>query len=584
MGLEIRDCYCDMNRSYFYDFLSANQKSISKNVFPLFFRESKKSYFCRMKRWVKQLSFLLLLLFLSCTSFPEKPHRGGSLTYFRNHPGEGLDPIHIKFDNATREVAGLIFEGLVGLKPKTFQLTPLLAESWHYSKDHLKLTFQLRKNIRFQNDVCFPKGEGRRVTANDFRYSFERLILSGKSRWIFSTFSSIRGFQDFASRRTAHLKGIRIPSPLKLVVLFNHPDYDFLFKMTTSHGYVVPKEAIEKYGEAFDFHPVGTGPFRLANWDQNGELLLVHNENYWEHDSLGTQLPYLNEIHIINNSVAKTPSNLEGMDENHYDVYFEVNPKILDSVKKELKESKYKNRYKLFRSNIALTAFDVFNFRKDGIFQKDKSLRKALVHFLLKKKLMLGKKWQGHRPIMGLLPPDFPGVDTTASQFVPDSLSLHNLLKKKERNKKYSPLFCNSFIYSLTIDDTPTVISRLKKEGILLRYSIEPAKADLLYFYWLAFYPDPQTFLELFYSGADMLGIGYQNTRYDSLYEVLDKTFDPGKRKQIGNRLQHILVDDAVAAFLFQEWNYYVFRSDLVNFEQCINPYRIRYFKYVWRR
>ncbi len=61
---------------------------------------------------------------------------------------------------------------------------------------------------------------------------------------------------------------------------------------------IVPREVVEKYGKDFRNHPCGTGPFQLKSWEEGQDLILVKNTNYFERDSAGVQLPYLDAIKI----------------------------------------------------------------------------------------------------------------------------------------------------------------------------------------------------------------------------------------------------------------------------------------------
>ena len=61
---------------------------------------------------------------------------------------------------------------------------------------------------------------------------------------------------------------------------------------------VVAKEVVLKYGDEFRRHPVGTGPFFLRGWDEGQSLILSKNLNYFERDSQGVRLPYLDGVAI----------------------------------------------------------------------------------------------------------------------------------------------------------------------------------------------------------------------------------------------------------------------------------------------
>jgi peptide/nickel transport system substrate-binding protein len=64
------------------------------------------------------------------------------------------------------------------------------------------------------------------------------------------------------------------------------------------YAFVVPEEAVKKYGKDFREHPVGTGPFQFKLWDEGNALVFHKNPNYWKKDAQGNQLPYLDAVHI----------------------------------------------------------------------------------------------------------------------------------------------------------------------------------------------------------------------------------------------------------------------------------------------
>ena len=61
---------------------------------------------------------------------------------------------------------------------------------------------------------------------------------------------------------------------------------------------IVPREVVEKYGNDFRRHPVGTGPFRMVAWEEGQALVLKRNEKYFEKDSAGNRLPYLDGVKV----------------------------------------------------------------------------------------------------------------------------------------------------------------------------------------------------------------------------------------------------------------------------------------------
>ncbi len=76
--------------------------------------------------------------------------------------------------------------------------------------------------------------------------------------------------------------------------------------LTMQYASIVPKEACDYYGRDFRRHPVGTGPFRFKIWAENQALVLVKNDRYFEKDSSGVRLPYLDAVKTTFISDRKT--------------------------------------------------------------------------------------------------------------------------------------------------------------------------------------------------------------------------------------------------------------------------------------
>src|SRR5512147_1176910 len=112
----------------------------------------------------------LILVLSSCTK------KDSSLKIFRySEPNgiESLDPITANNYPAINVLIN-IYEGLVEYN-KEAKLQPLLARSFEISEDGKTYTFHLRTNVYFHDDECFPEGKGRKLTAQDFKYCYERV-------------------------------------------------------------------------------------------------------------------------------------------------------------------------------------------------------------------------------------------------------------------------------------------------------------------------------------------------------------------------------------------------------------------------
>ena len=170
----------------------------------------------------------------------------------------------------------------------TMQTAPSLAKHWTISADNLTFTFYLRDDVFFADDNCFANGKGRKLTAHDVAYSFKRIVdknTASPGAWIFNNrVDSVHGFTAL-NDSVFQLKLIR-------------PFQSILGILSMQYCSVVAKEAVEKYGNDFRRHPVGTGPFSFVAWEEGQALILKKNENYFEKDATGKRLHYLDGIKV----------------------------------------------------------------------------------------------------------------------------------------------------------------------------------------------------------------------------------------------------------------------------------------------
>src|SRR5690606_696019 len=145
-----------------------------------------------------------------------------------------------------------------------------------------------RDDVFFHDDVAFPGGKGRKLTARDVAYSFSRIIdpkTASPGSWIFNR--KVDSLQPFTAidDSTFQLRLLRPSNPVMGI-------------LSMQYCSIVPQEAVEYYGNDFRRHPVGSGPFQLVTWEEGQALVLKKNPNYFETDSNGNRLPYLDGIKV----------------------------------------------------------------------------------------------------------------------------------------------------------------------------------------------------------------------------------------------------------------------------------------------
>lgn len=251
-------------------------------------------------------------VFVSCkkeSGASMRPAAGGkkyggryTINEIRGNPSS-LDPVRMN-SKVEDDIATNIYDHLVD-NSATLLVEPELAKSWEISADAKTYTFHLRTDAYFHDDPCFPNGKGRKFVAADAKYSLERVcdpktLTSGY--WIFQ--GIVEGADDYFNRDSlaklgkniTGVSGFEATNDSTFVVHLVRPFAPFLEHLTTSFGFIIAREAVEKYGKDLFQHPVGTGAFVFVSWKPDEEILLKRNPHYWQKDSAGNQLPLLDEV------------------------------------------------------------------------------------------------------------------------------------------------------------------------------------------------------------------------------------------------------------------------------------------------
>ena len=232
------------------------------------------------------LLFIGSLLLLSCSNTKKNQHR--IFIYNESKGIPTLDPAFARNQTIIWPASNL-FNGLVQMDT-LLNVIPCIAKKWTLDTDKITYTFTLRNDVYFHPHSAFGNKNRRAVVANDFVYSFNRLTnptTGSPGAWVFNIVDTLFGNGGFKALNDSTLQ-----------IRLNKPFVPFLGMLTMTYCSVVPKEIVELLGHKFGQNPIGTGPFRFHLWDLNDRLILLKNPNYFETDSFGTPLPYLDAIHI----------------------------------------------------------------------------------------------------------------------------------------------------------------------------------------------------------------------------------------------------------------------------------------------
>ncbi len=231
---------------------------------------------------------LTLALALSAPAFAQEyqpdpnARPGGSIVITYKDDVATLDPA-IGYDWQNWSMIKSLFDSLMDYVPGTTELRPGLAESYEVSDDGMTFTFHLRAGVKFSN--------GRDMTAEDVKYSLDRVTLPATQSPGAGFFASIAGFDAMTDGTATTLEGVSVVDPMTVEIQLSRPDATFLHVMALNFSSVVPQEAVEAAGDDFGHNPVGTGAFSLAEWTIGQKLVFQKNPDYWR-----AGLPYLDSV------------------------------------------------------------------------------------------------------------------------------------------------------------------------------------------------------------------------------------------------------------------------------------------------
>jgi len=228
-----------------------------------------------MLKYGKIIILLALTVLVACGQ--DQGHDGAARPKAYKHAMDGapgsLDPAQAASIYANFVVVNL-YDTLYRYKylARPYQLQPNLAAAMpEVSADGLTLTIRIKRGVHFIDDPAFADGAGREVKARDFVYSIKRHFdpaTRAQGAWLWQ--GRIVGLDEWKTRGSDYdqeVEGLRALDDYTLQIGLTRPFPQLVHTLTQGYAAVVPREAVEKYGQALSSHPVGSGPFKLVSRD-----------------------------------------------------------------------------------------------------------------------------------------------------------------------------------------------------------------------------------------------------------------------------------------------------------------------------
>ncbi len=436
-----------------------------------------------------------------------------------------------------------MFEGLTRLEPIKAHAVPGLAEKWEVSPDGRIYTFHLRTNLVWST--------GEPITADDVVYSWRRALDPKTASNYAGQLYYIKNAEDFNTGKIKDptLVGVKALDKLTVQVELHSPTAFFLDLCAFPTLYVVPKQAIEKYGDHWLTHkplPV-SGAYELDSWRLNDKIRLVKNTNYW--DATNTQSAIIDLLPIETPSTA-----LNLYERGQVDLVWDkglIPAELLDVLLKrpDFHAFSYLGTY-FVRFNTTRKPFD------------DPRVRQALA-LAVDKERIVKKITKGGEPITSALVPIGTQNYTSPEGLGYDVERARKLLADAGYpGGKGFPHFEYLFNAAASGDkiheNIAIELQQMWRDALGINMSLRQVETqvfwgtqqrmdyDLSRSSWIGDYNDANTFLGMFVTGDGNNETGWSNPRYDELIHTANETVDIQKRANLFQQAETLLVHDDV--------------------------------------
>ena len=514
----------------------------------------------------------MVLLLLSCG----REENTGDKKIFRYNESTGiatLDPAFAKNQSIMWPVHQL-YSTLVEVD-SNMKLKPLLAKSWEFQDQGKKIIFHLRTGVKFHSDKAFGSDSERILKASDVVFSLKRITdpaTASPGAWIFSN-------------RLNNQEPFEAPDDSTFIINLSSPFSPILGILSMQYCSIISERAAKYYGAEFRRNPVGTGPFQIVNWTESQALILKKNPDYFESDSNGIRLPYIDGI-AVRFYDSKATEFLE-FRQGRLDFINDVDPSFKDELL-----SKSGALKTFWQEKINMRQHPYLNTEYLGILSdtsnaivknsplKDLRVRQALAYAIDRRKMILNLRNSiGTAAAGGFIPLGLPGHDTTETIGCTFNPAIAAQLLSQAGYSATNPL------PEITLSTVPTyanlagfIASELQQQGFRIKINVvqksllleQTSKSNVLFFRgsWIADYPDAENYLSVFYSAnpAPPNYTRFNDPGFDAAYNALNRSTGEAERLNYIHRADSIVMSKAFVIPLWYDKVLHFTQKNISNF------------------
>lgn len=512
---------------------------------------------------------------------------GGVLKIAQDERFVTLFPADVE-DAISSKIVSQMHDGLVKFSTKDLSVLNSIAADWKIDESQTIYTFTLRDNVFFHDDECFKGGKGRKVTASDFKYSFEILTSKETSQNTHLFKDKIVGAAEYLEGKASDISGIEVIDDKTLKITIIKPQSSFIYLLALPNSAVIPHEAFDKYGNKMT---VGAGAFRYVKPTSDSDLYLAYNANYYAMDEDGNQLPYLDSIKFTYVPTKLTELELFRTKDIAF-LYGLPTSKIAEVVADNIANFKNKPpKTILIREPEMITQYYEFNLQVPPF--DNVKVRQALNYAVNREKLinniLNGQGTIGDKGITPMIK-TFGDYDFDAIKGYSYDPDLARQLLKEAGYPNGEGFPSVRLEINLGGNTHKLVASELQRqflntlgihvevEQVSFADKVEHSKygkSEIFRSAWVADFPSPESFLSVFYGEnvpatldepSNLNTMRYTNEMFDSLYIKGTQTVDKIERYGYFSQAEAIMMEESPVIILWYQENYTLYHSEVRHF------------------
>jgi oligopeptide transport system substrate-binding protein len=489
-------------------------------------------------------------------------------------------------------------------------------------------TFKFKKGLRFQNDPCFPGGQGREVVAADVAYAFRRMAdprLKPNCPVLAFVQDKILGMDAYARANldkkkkgepidlTQGVEGLEVDpaDPYTLRVRLNQPYPQLRYLMAMHFTTPIAHEAVEHYDNDLLHRAVGCGPYVLSKYEIKRQMVLDRNPNappelYPTDAEAGTppgllkdagkQLPLTDRIVFSFQRETITGWNL--FMQGYLDSWTVRQENLRQVVTQggQLSPEMQRKGVQLFKAPQPSIMYFIFNMDDPvvgGYSPEKRKLRQAISTAIDAQAFIDLMNMGVGQTAQGLIPPGLTGFDEnyknpyrqTSVERAKQLLAEAGYPGGKDSSGKPLTIYYEYVELGASQRQFASLLQRqvesigLKLEprawrDVIWQDKVDSGKFQMVFYGWVMDYPDPENFVFLLYGPNKRPGpnhSAYHSAEYDALFEKMRSMDDGPERLAIIHEMRDLVQEDCPLVYLYHDEDLLINHQWLGN----VNPHGV---------